>query len=208
MYTRGIVTWHSWNWRNVLHLYTAVALTLGEPQKHLEDLLKQTARPRPQRSWPSGSQRGLGSWHLFPRWRCCCWLGELSTPAEVMPRCAANSPSRLRHSECRCWPLSVSPETALARYKGAASPRLTTPCVGPHIGRPVTQGSCVGEIASRRQRSSCMRKRVRTWGLDVPGTGRTLGEQPVLQQSAVSCRFQVSPWQNPNSLKSKVTAWQ
>lgn len=38
--------------------------------------------------------------------------------------------------------------------------------------------------------------------------GRTLGEQPVLQQSAVPCRFQVSPWQNPNSLKSKVTTWQ
>ena len=32
----------------MLHLYTAVALTLGEPQNHLEDLLKLAARPRPR----------------------------------------------------------------------------------------------------------------------------------------------------------------
>ena len=143
MYTRGIVTWHSWNWRNVLHLYTAVAVTLGEPQKHLEDLLKQTARPRPQRSWPSGSQRGLGSWHLFPRWRCCCWLGELSTPAEVMPRCAANSPSRLRHSECRCWPLSVSsPQKLPLLAQGSCLSQAYHPlCGAPH--RPTSNTGVV-----------------------------------------------------------------
>ena len=143
MYKHGIITWSTWSWRDVLQRFSHVASIRitwracwsGLPSlgPRVPDLVFLDRGPE---SWHSSQVTPKlllgGHWAHLQRW------------------CRSDSPSRLRHSRA---PLltPVSPQKRPLLAPRECLPQAYQPSCGAHIGRPATQGSCVGEITSRRQ---------------------------------------------------------
>ena len=165
MYKHGIITWSTWSWRDVLQRFSHVV----------------SIRITWRACWSSLPSPGPRVPDLVVLDR-----GTLSTPAEVMPRCAAPIPLPDCGTQSAAADPSVSPQKRPLLAPRECLPQAYQPSCGAHIGWPATQGSCVGEITSRRQTRKQLREKwVWTWVLDVHGNGQNLGRtaRPAAERS-------------------------